>query len=80
MFCQSQSQSGCHIQVFNYEEGSLHSVIDSHGTRLRRPTGELLLLNLPLHLLPSLPGLCVGDRFAYIVDIAADCVRKFRYK
>ena len=39
-FVSPQSQTGCHIQVFNYEEGSLHSVIDSHGTRLKRPTGE----------------------------------------
>ena len=32
-------QSGSHIQVFNFQEGSLHSLIDSHGARLRRPTG-----------------------------------------
>ena len=44
IFCQfsisGRFQTGSHIQVFNYEEGGLHSVIDSHGVRLRRPTGE----------------------------------------
>ena len=25
-------------------------------------------------------GICVGGRYVYIVDIGADCVRKFRYK
>ena len=31
----------------------------------------------------SLSGISVsplGDRYAYIVDIGADCVRKFRYR
>lgn len=59
-------KTGSHIQVFNFQEGTLHSVIDSHGEKLKRPT-----------------GICVsplGDRYAYIVDIGADCVRKFRYK
>ena len=35
------SQAGSNIQVFNYQEGTLHSVIDSHGSKLRRPTGWL---------------------------------------
>ena len=33
-------QTGAHIQVFNFQAGTLHSVIDSHGARLRRPTGQ----------------------------------------
>jgi len=59
-------KTGSYIQVFNFQEGTLHSVIDSHGARLKRPT-----------------GICVsplGDRYAYIVDIGADCVRQFRYR
>ena len=32
-------QTGSYIQVFNFQEGTLHSVIDSHGARLKRPTG-----------------------------------------
>ena len=52
IFCQFSIsgcfQTGSHIQVFNYEEGGLHSVIDSHGVRLRRPTGETDLVKFSL--------------------------------
>lgn len=114
-------QTGSHIQVFNFQAGTLHSVIDSHGARLRRPTGQTetkktftswfphtqyfcFLKRVTNDLSPSakfwmeikrpeilwivktvmiFSGICVsplGDRYAYIVDIGADCVRKFRYK
>jgi len=59
-------KAGSYIQVFNYQEGTLHSVIDSHGSKLKRPTG--------ISVSPS------GDRHAYLVDIGNECVRKFRYK
>ena len=35
------SQAGSNIQVFNYQDGTLHSVIDSYGSKLKRPTGWL---------------------------------------
>ena len=37
------SQAGSQIQVFNYQAGTLHSTIDSQGSKLRRPTGWLWL-------------------------------------
>jgi len=59
-------KAGSYIQVFNYNDGTLHSVIDSHGSKLKRPTGISVSPN--------------GDRHAYLVDIGNECVRKFRYK
>lgn len=55
-----------YIQVFNMAEGSLYSVIDSHGSKLKRPTGVVVSRR--------------GDHAAYVVDIGHDCVRKYRYK
>jgi len=54
-----------YIQVFN-ADGSLYSMIDSHGSKLKRPTGVAVG--------PQ------GDRHAYVVDIGHDCIRKYRYK
>jgi tripartite motif-containing protein 2/3 len=54
-----------YIQVFN-ADGSLYSVIDSHGSKLKRPTGV------------AVSG--KSDRHAYVVDIGHDCIRKYRYK
>jgi hypothetical protein len=54
------------FQVFNMSEGSLYSVIDSQGCKLKRPTGVVLSQR--------------GDHTAYVVDIGHDCVRKYRYK
>jgi len=59
-------KSRSYIQVFNKEDGSIHSHIDSHGSRLKRPTGVSLSQN--------------SDGFAYVVDIGNECVRKYRYK
>ena len=56
----------CAVQVFNFQSGALVSVIDSHGSRLRRPTGI------------AVGG--AGDRYAYCVDIGTETIRKFRYK
>merc|ERR1719318_858235 len=55
-----------YIQVFNKDDGSIHSVIDSHGSKLKRPTGVSL-------------SKC-RDGYAYVVDIGNECVRKYRYK
>ena len=59
-------KSRSYIQVFNKEDGSIHSHIDSHGSKLKRPTGVSLSQN--------------SDGFAYVVDIGNECVRKYRYK
>ncbi len=47
-----------------YESGELYSSIDSHGCRMKRPTG--------LAVVP-------GERHLVLVDIGFDCVRKYRY-
>ena len=54
------------IQVFDFATGELYSTIDSHGSRMKRPTGL------------SVMG---GDeeRHLVVVDIGSDCVRKYRY-
>jgi len=59
-------KSRSYIQVFNKDDGSIHSHIDSHGSKLKRPTGVSLSQN--------------SDGFAYVVDIGNECVRKYRYK
>ena len=51
------------LQVFNFDTGSLYSLIDSHGCKMKRPTG-LAVMN---------------DRHLVVVDIGNDCVRKYRY-
>ena len=55
-----------YIQVFNLTDGTQYSMIDSHGSKLKRPTGVAV-------------G-CRGDAHAYVVDIGHDCVLKYRYK
>jgi len=55
-----------YIQVFDLSDGSLLSVIDSHGSKLKRPTGLAVSL--------------LEENFCYVVDIGHDCVRKYRYK
>jgi len=55
-----------YVQVWNLADGTLHSVIDSHGSRLKRPTG--------------LAVSCEQGSFVFVVDIGHDCVRKYRYK
>ena len=47
-------------------EGQLLSVIDSHGCKLKRPTGLAVSM--------------AEDNQCYVVDIGHDCVRKYRYK
>lgn len=54
-----------YVQVFNLSDGSIYSVIDSHGSKLKRPTGVATSTKDTDHL--------------YVVDIAHDCVRKYRY-
>jgi len=55
-----------YIQVWSLEDGTLHSTIDSHGSKLKRPTGVAVSTRTGGH--------------AYVVDIGHDCVRKYRYK
>lgn len=55
------------IQVFKIggeESGMLCSTIDSHGCKMKRPTG-LAVMN--------------DNRHLVMVDIGSDCVRKYRY-
>ena len=59
------------IQVFKFLESGggninqvqLYSTIDSHGCKMKRPTG-LAVMN---------------DRHLVVVDIGSDCIRKYRY-
>jgi len=51
------------IQVFKLGTGSLYSLIDSHGCKMKRPTGLAVM----------------QDRHLVVVDIGNDCVRKYRY-
>ena len=51
------------IQVFKMDTGSLYSLIDSHGCKMKRPTGLAVM----------------QDRHLVVVDIGNDCVRKYRY-
>ena len=53
------------VQVLSLKTGDLVSTIDSHGARLKRPTG--------LAASKTQGTVCV-------VDIGHDCVRKYRYK
>jgi len=59
------------VQVFNMSDGSLISVIDSHGSKLRRPTGVAVAR--------SQGGHDDDDGHTYVVDIGGECVRKYRY-
>ena len=52
-------------QVFDHSTGSLLSTIDSHGSRLKRPTGLAVSRR--------------GEGSCYVVDIGGECVRKYRY-
>ena len=51
--------------MFSLSSGSLLSLIDSHGSRLKRPTGLAVGRR--------------GDGHCYVVDIGGECVRKYRY-
>ena len=53
------------MQVFSLASGGLLSLIDSHGARLKRPTGLAVSSR--------------GDGHVYVVDIGGECVRKYRY-
>lgn len=56
------------IQVFKFATGELYSTIDSHGCKMKRPTG-----------LAVMGGGEDGGRHLVVVDIGNDCVRKYRY-
>ena len=58
------------LKVFNMSDGSLISVIDSHGSKLRRPTGVAVARS---------QGEYDDDGHTYVVDIGGECVRKYRY-
>jgi len=55
-----------YIQVFNLSDGSLRSCIDSHGVKLKRPTGVAVSQQ--------------EEGSVCVVDIGHDCVRRYRYK
>ena len=61
MECQSTDRAArmekakSYIQVFSLADGSLQSVIDSHGSKLKRPTGVAVSNR--------------EDNYAYVVDI-----------
>ena len=50
--------------MFNYASGELYSSIDSHGCKMKRPTGLAVMAR---------------ERSLVLVDIGFDCVRKYRY-
>jgi len=52
------------LQVLRFESGELYSSIDSHGCRMKRPTGL---------------AVTHGQRELVVVDIGFECVRKYRY-
>ena len=47
------------------EDGTVRSIIDSAGFRLKRPTGLCV---------------GADSCYVYAVDIGAECVRKYRFK
>ena len=52
-------------QVMSAQDGTVRSIIDSAGFRLKRPTGLCV---------------GDGSCYVYAVDIGAECVRKYRFK
>ena len=52
-------------QVMSAQDGTVRSIIDSAGFRLKRPTGLCV---------------GEGSCYVYAVDIGAECVRKYRFK
>lgn len=55
------------IQVFELESGKLYSSIDSHGCKMKRPTGLAVMRSEE------------DKGHLVVVDIGSDCVRKYRY-
>ncbi|KAL1138222.1 hypothetical protein AAG570_009913 [Ranatra chinensis] len=51
------------LQVFDMESGSLLSTIDSHDSKLKRPSGVGT----------------TNDYHVIVVDLANDCIKKYRY-
>ena len=56
-----------------YETGELYSTIDSHGCKMKRPTGLAVMREEQEGAGEE------GRRHVVVVDIGNDCVRKFRY-
>ena len=66
-----------------YETGELYSTIDSHGCKMKRPTG-LAVMRDELEggeaaAAAAAAAAGAGRRHVVVVDIGNDCVRKFRY-
>ncbi len=73
------------IQVFRYASGELYSTIDSHGCKMKRPTGLAVMTGAAA---PTAEGEAENEaaeaeaacgRHLVVVDIGNDCVRKYRY-
>jgi len=64
MIVASRSEKGRNfIQVFRLSDGKLLSTIDSHDSKLKRPSGVAT----------------TNDRHLIVVDLGNDCIKKYRY-
>jgi tripartite motif-containing protein 2/3 len=52
-----------YVQVLRFTEGTLISTIDSHDSRLKRPSSMAV----------------TSDHHIIVVDLGNDCVKKYRY-
>ncbi|XP_054722260.1 tripartite motif-containing protein 2-like [Uloborus diversus] len=57
-------KNGSFVQVFSYQSGNLQFSIDSHESKLKRPSGLEVTKNY--HVI--------------VVDLGNDCIKKFRYR
>ena len=62
-----------------YETGELYSTIDSHGCKMKRPTGLAVMRNNEEAGAGAGEEAAGGRHHVVVVDIGNDCVRKFRY-
>ena len=62
-----------------YETGELYSTIDSHGCKMKRPTGLAVMRDELEGGEAAAAAAGAGRRHVVVVDIGNDCVRKFRY-
>lgn len=64
MVVASRSEKGRNfVQVFRLSDGTLLSTLDSHDSKLKRPSGLTT----------------TNDRHIIVVDLGNDCIKKYRY-